>query len=278
MPKHNLVICGGGPKGLVMLGILQKLYEKNVLNEIDKYCGTSVGAIISFFLLIGYTPIEIFYVIYKINIDDLLNVNIESLFGKNSSFGLYSSDPIIYIIKSLMKVKGIPYGITFKELYDKLNKSLIVTGVCLNDNTLHFFDVNNYPNMSVLTAIRISFSIPLMFESVMYEGKTWVDGGCLCNYPIEYFENSLDDTIGINIRNEIKTYANFDSIKEFVAQLMKCITSKNKTNIDHKGTIYCAREKNSFEVYNFLVDKNDKLIMYNSGYNTDLDNFMQSII
>ena len=55
----TLVLSGSSIKGFAFLGALQYLYENNKLN-IDNYIGTSAGAIISYLLIIGYTPIEIF--------------------------------------------------------------------------------------------------------------------------------------------------------------------------------------------------------------------------
>ena len=55
--KTILVISGGGIKGFVALGALQKLYDTKKLININKYCGTSVGAIISLLLIIGYKPV-----------------------------------------------------------------------------------------------------------------------------------------------------------------------------------------------------------------------------
>ena len=38
--KNKLVISGGGVKGLTILGYLHKLYENNLLDNINKYFGT----------------------------------------------------------------------------------------------------------------------------------------------------------------------------------------------------------------------------------------------
>lgn len=267
---NNLVICGGGSKGFLILGLLQKLHENNILANIENYCGTSVGAIISLLLLIGYEPMELFYVTYKINIDDLLNINFKSLIN---TFGLYSNEPILYVVKSLMKEKKVKINITFKQLKEKFNKTLAISGVCLNDNSLHFFDHNTHPDMPIIHAIKISISIPLMFESVIYNNKTWVDGACICNYPLEYFKDNLEQTIGICLKYDKTTYDSFDSIKDYIVQLMKCLIKDDSNHIQHNKTIYLQ-----YKTIGFTINNDVKIDMYNIGYKTPIDNFITNII
>ena len=64
----TLVLSGGSSKGILILGALQYAQDNFLLNKINKYIGTSVGSIICFLLLIGYTPIEIMiYFIFYLN-------------------------------------------------------------------------------------------------------------------------------------------------------------------------------------------------------------------
>ena len=58
----NVVISGGAIKGIASLGALQYLVDNQFicLQDTLNYIGTSVGGIISYLLIIGYTPIEIF--------------------------------------------------------------------------------------------------------------------------------------------------------------------------------------------------------------------------
>ena len=70
--KEIDTICfsGGGTKGLVFVGAIKALVEKNVidLSKINKYIGTSAGSIIALLLLIGYTPAELECFLYEFNL------------------------------------------------------------------------------------------------------------------------------------------------------------------------------------------------------------------
>ena len=76
----TLVLSGSSIKGFAFLGALQYLYENNKLN-IDNYIGTSAGAIISYLLIIGYTPIEIFLdICTNQTIEKMQHFNIVAIF------------------------------------------------------------------------------------------------------------------------------------------------------------------------------------------------------
>ena len=63
----KLVLSGGGPRGLAIIGALHYAHEKNMLNNINEYYGTSIGSVISLLLLIGYTPVEAFQQFFMID-------------------------------------------------------------------------------------------------------------------------------------------------------------------------------------------------------------------
>ena len=52
--KNILVLSGGGTKGLATLGAITALKEVGIIDKPEIFCGTSVGAIISLLLCIGY--------------------------------------------------------------------------------------------------------------------------------------------------------------------------------------------------------------------------------
>jgi predicted acylesterase/phospholipase RssA len=54
-----IVLSGGGLKGFGLLGGLQYMVDsKRFVDDVLFYSGTSIGAVICYFLAIGYTPIE----------------------------------------------------------------------------------------------------------------------------------------------------------------------------------------------------------------------------
>ncbi|RYD71724.1 MAG: hypothetical protein EOP53_23155 [Sphingobacteriales bacterium] len=94
--------------------------------------------------------------------------------------------------------------ITFRQLHVRGFKDLYITGTSLNRQKIIVFSHENYPNMKVRDAIRISMSIPLYYEAVHIDssGKivqnpkdtkgldVMVDGGILGNFPIQIFDST----------------------------------------------------------------------------------------
>jgi NTE family protein len=266
--KNKIVICGGSIKGFGLLGYLHKLYENQMLTNLVYYCGSSIGSIICLLLLIGYSPSDIFYVLMEIDFETLFNENFDDLF-ETPHFGIYSTKPIIFIVGKLMKDKKISFKITFNELFKKFNKSLIVTGVCLNNNTLEYFDKEKYPDLEILKAIQISISIPLLFKPVLFNNKLWVDGGCLNNYPIEYFDDDLENVIGINIITNENNIEKFNSYDEYLKQILNCLF---KSILNKNNDKYDKYTKNLHldNMINLKINNEEKLKLYNQGFNNEI--------
>ena len=55
----NLVLQGGGIRGFAHIGVVKKLEEIGLMNNIRRFAGTSVGALIVSLLVIGFTADEI---------------------------------------------------------------------------------------------------------------------------------------------------------------------------------------------------------------------------
>ena len=267
--KNILVISGGGLKGFSGLGAVHALTEIGVIDNPKILCGTSVGSCICLFLSIGYTGKDIYDIICELDYSTLLKDNIENIFD-DAHIGLTLSDPIIFIVGYLMTQKNINTKITFKELFEKTGKTLIVSGVCLNDMSIHYFSNEKTPDMKVLKAISISISIPILFKPIKHDGKLWIDGGIMNNYPIDLFNDKLDDTIGIYMDEINSTCETFENIQNYIFQVLKCILK----GLDHTNLLNYAANTVHIKCKNYSfgnnIEKSDMLQLFDNGYNTAL--------
>jgi len=263
--KNILVISGGGLKGFCALGALTRLMELEIISNPEIFCGTSVGTIISILIIIGYSPKDIYDILYELDFSKLVIPNIENLLD-DVHIGLNTIDTIIYIIGTMMKSKKIKISTTFMQLYKKFNVKFIVTGTCVNDATLHYFSHELTPDMKVLDAIRISISIPFIFKPQIYDNKVWVDGGCMNNYPIDLFHDKLEDVIGIYMDEDYTNYEVFEDVQTYIKQIMKSILtgiSLNKLEFYKNNTINI---KCSLNAVDWNITNNHKEFMYKIGY------------
>ena len=196
----TLIISGGGSKALSAIGTLNHL-EKNLRGfnkNIKKYAGSSMGSILIFLLSINYTPDEIYDTFFAQNRNTLLSSSgyFNIPYNLIYNYGMFSTDKIMNYISTLAEKKGIDKNITFKELYLKTNKVIVITGTSLNTRNTYYFNYDTTPDIKVIDAIRISISIPFYFTSVdlniiengELKNHRWVDGGLLSNFPLYYFD------------------------------------------------------------------------------------------
>lgn len=201
---RNLVLSGGSVKGVAYAGCLKYLEEKGHLQHIKNLIGSSIGAVICFYLAIGLNSSEILKDIIQISKDyNAKTPNIDNIINIFTSMGL---DDGSFIIEAISKQLYSRYGchdITFIDLAKKTGKNLVICGTNISSVRSEFFNVDTYPNMSVIKALRISISVPFLFTPVIYEGNLYADAALFSNFPIEYFDGSLpQNTIGIVLKSK----------------------------------------------------------------------------
>jgi NTE family protein len=270
--KNIVVISGGGIKGFAGLGALTKLKELDIIDEPDIYCGTSAGACISFLLNIGYSALDIYDILSDLDMSLMIRSNLDNIF-EDTAFGLNLCDPIIYVIGQFIKKKKLSIKITFEDLFKLTNKKLIITGVCVNDISLHYFSVDTTPQMEILKAITISISIPIIFKPCFYNNKLWIDGGVMNNYPIDIFNDKLNDVIGIYMDEEYLNYDFFEDMQSYASQVLKGIfkgMNYKKIELYKDYTIHIQSKNYSFGIE---MTKNEIKELFISGYNTVLHKY-----
>ena len=182
----TLCISGGGIKGICILGCIKNLIKNNIilLSNIKNYYCCSVGSIISFLFILGLSTKDICYICKKLNLEKYkLKFDFDK-FIKNK--GIDNATNIMIILQTILYKKTNKYDITFIELYKlydiKLN--IVTTNITLLKEELFSYDTT--PNMSVMVAIRMSISIPIIFSPVLYKNNYYIDGGIINNFPIKY--------------------------------------------------------------------------------------------
>src|SRR5271156_5786165 len=77
----TLVLSGGGIKGLAILGALHYVHDQlKVFTNFKNYVGTSIGSIICYLLIIGYTPLELLLYFFSTRFDEDLTFNMINFF------------------------------------------------------------------------------------------------------------------------------------------------------------------------------------------------------
>ena len=219
MEKKYDTIClsGGGVKGISFIGALEYIEENKYieLQSINNFVGTSIGSIVSFFLSLDYTIEEIKEFIMDFNFTKLIpEINIENILLLH---GVDTGEKIMLIVSHFLKEKYNIDDITFEEHYKLTNKKLTIIGTNFTKSCEEVFNYELTPNISVLTAIRISMSIPIMFTPVHYNDNYYIDGGVVNNFPLNHCNPNT--TLGIYIKN-----SNNNMLENIISLSIGCIS------------------------------------------------------
>lgn len=219
--KTILVLSGGSIKGVAQLGAMHCLRKHNLLSNIKTIAATSAGSFCGMLHCAGYQPMEVYKFIKHLKLDQCTKIDTSNIITK---YGLDDGSRMIFVLAKLLKAKGFDDTITFKDFFNKTKIEFIVTGACINDKKVYYFSHKSNPQMKVLDAIRISMSIPIIFTPCTYEGKIFVDGGCIDNFPINLFDNKIRDTIiGIYVSEERQYIQDIKYIEDYLQNVLQCL-------------------------------------------------------
>lgn len=286
---NTIVASGGGVKGLAYIGVFRKFEElieerkklENMENfkeseckipkiDIKKFCCVSIGSIMCLLYIIGFKYEEIKQEILNKDFTDLRDVRLKNFINK---YGLDSGKNIINWLEILMAKREYPKDITFDQLYKKTGVHYQVLATNLNKYDCTIFDYKNTPRVKVLSAIRMSISIPFVFSVKKYKGDIHVDGGIINNYPIKLFENEMSTVLGIKLINK----ADIENIKEeimdinsYIYNVMSCfIVQKEKATTlfdEYINHTICIKADHITHMINFELKNEEKINLIDQGY------------
>ena len=280
MVYNKIVISGGGINGISIVGAIYKFFENNKVEDITDIIGVSVGSIIGFLIVLGYTKNEIKNIFLEIKLNEFMDYKIKRLIN---DWGLDNGNLNKKLLKAFLINKNFNQDITFKNLYDKTNKNLIVCGTNLTNERIDYFNYKTTPDMRVVDSIMISCCFPVIYTPIQYNKCLYVDGGVLASYPIEYFEDSsgnIDNVIGFVIdyidNNVINNKIN--SIDNYFYTIFKIIYNKNeneKINKYKKNTVIINKNKLVKNIMNYKLSDENKLDLFYIGHESYI-NFIKS--
>jgi NTE family protein len=124
----TLCFSGGGIKGFAFIGALEQLIYLNKINfnNINKFVGTSAGAMLAFLLIIGLSINEIKEFILSFNFSKLNGKIDSNMFFEK--YGINNGDRIIYIFVKFLESKFNLSDISFEKLFELTNKNLFIIG------------------------------------------------------------------------------------------------------------------------------------------------------
>ena len=234
MTIKNLTLSGGGPNGIIMLGIIQKLEERNYfnMNNIEKIYATSVGAIISLLLSMKFEWKTINDYIIQRPWHETYHISLDDIIACYSKKGLFDRMSIETFYKPFFNAKDLNISMTMKEFYEYSNIELHFFSQEINTYNTINISYKTFPDIPVIDAVLMSCSVPILFTPVIVNNNCYIDGCFEANYPMSFCleENkNVDEILGIynSCENKVKNINDASSLFDFIIQLFYKVVSNN---------------------------------------------------
>lgn len=267
MNIDTLIFSGGGVKGIGFIGCLKALCNYNhifQINKINHYIGTSAGSIIATMLAIGYNINEIEEIIINIDFNQIININSDNILQIINKYGIVDGDKFEKTIRIIIE-KISNKDLTFLELYQIYHKKLTINSVSIYDKKNEYFNYINTPHLNISKAIRMSCSVPFLFQPYQYNNKLYIDGCVMDSICINQI--NTDRFIGFYI--EDSHIYNINNIFEYLQLMTQCTTYQmNNYKIQKYPNKIHSINFNDIQSLNFTLDKNDKMKVINSAYHS----------
>jgi NTE family protein len=202
MTIKHIVMCGGGYNGIYTIGAIDYLLKQKFFNisDIKTIYGTSVGGFVGVLLCLKLSWSTILdYIIERPWERDIV-FSSDMMFNMITNKGMADSSYIRLFFTKLLKAKNLSPDITMSEFYVFSDIHLFFFAVDVNTFKVVKISHKTHPNLKLIEAVFITCSIPFISQPTWINDTYLVDGGVLCNYPLDYcIEDGADkdDILGI---------------------------------------------------------------------------------
>lgn len=197
--KVGLVLAGGGTKGAYQAGVMQALWDLDLINNITVVSGVSIGTLNA--LMLCMKNRELIDQSWK-------SLNYQKIATKSEGFKLSDVGEIIKLIATghkpdeiaetidlsalgLISQKGIrDYIEEFVDMPTLKNTNIDLYSCAYNihDGYPEYFKLNDYNEEEIIDISIASCAVPYVFTPVTFKGKQYADGGI--NNPLYSLANA----------------------------------------------------------------------------------------
>jgi hypothetical protein len=188
MTIKHLIIAGGGPGGLQIMGAVEHLNTAGfwLRENIESIYATSIGTFVGTIVCLNYDWETINKYIIERPWHDVFKLNGKQIMDSFYLKGLYNKKIIETTFKPLLEAKDLSVNITLKEFYEysKIEFHLFT----FEQNKFEVVDLSykTHPDLTLIQAIFMSSAIPGIFVPTIMDDGCYIDGGVMANYPLSY--------------------------------------------------------------------------------------------
>lgn len=282
--KYFCIFGGGAIRGLAYLGAIKAMQELNL--EIKVFAGSSVGAIFATLATLEYTEEEFNVIFEEVNFELFRDVR----FDIAKKFAISKGEHFLSWLRTCIEKKyyGLNYDkgknqpVTFKDI----DKDFFIITSNINGCEPYIFSKYTTPDFEVAQAIKVSTSLPGLFEPFEYENNLLVDGDMMKSWPMSKISDFLkpDDSRILEFR--LEGAKNWPDVKNSVEYLNAVFATLSNFATDYIMDTYQQKDKFDFIKINtehilpvqFTLPKIDRENLIKLGYDTTIDYFQNTLL
>jgi NTE family protein len=244
--KIGLVLSGGGARGVAHIGVIKALEEMGV--EFSMISATSAGSIVGALYAYGYKPDEIFEV--------------------TKGLGIFKSVRPAWTWAGLLNMEGLS-ELLLRHMPENDFKALRVP-LTIGATEICKGQLHQFTEGELVPAIVGSCSIPAIFNPVLFNGGTYVDGGLFDNLPVKPIKDKCDFIIGLHC-NHISNNFTASNLKLVVERSLLMAINAN-TQISRSMCDVFIEPPNLDRFSSFDIGRAKEI--FDIGYKYTKENFM----
>lgn len=246
MKKVGLVLSGGAAYGFAHIGVIKTLLKHNI--PIDIISGTSMGALVGGVFAAGM-PIE----------------EMEKILEKFSRKHIVDFNPFVLTDTGLLYGKKVSNLLT-KLIGDKKIEDCDIK-YCAIASDLYSGKKYVFKQGDLVTAIRASISIPVIFKPVKMDKMCLIDGGAHDNLPVKDARKmGADVVIAVDVCSAYKKPTGVKNAVEVALSAVNMMVANLVSEKEDKGEIYIKINQPEVTAEKFSADHAKKSIAYGEKY------------
>lgn len=262
-----LALSGGGSFGMVEVGILSSLYQRNAIpNDFDVISGISAGGLNAGFLS--------YYNDTETGVNDLYDV-----YANMQNDGVYKLD-LLGILNNWSIYSTKPLHDTLTNVIDSKTPNTIHTPFTIIGTSnvekehLDIYHFNELTNEDKVSLLLSTSAIPVVFPPQHFRGQLYIDGGVISNeiiyQSLQYANCDFYNVLFISASEHKEQNVEVDGLFSYLSSVVKLlyntfnyqiseITHNNCTNPIGKLTT-CFPNSTELDNYSILDFNNGKTL------------------
>jgi predicted acylesterase/phospholipase RssA len=240
MTIKHLVLSGGGPSMIQTIGSIQVLEESKFIDmqKIETIYGTSAGAIVGVLICLKFDWLTINDYVLRRPWHEVFPIKVQNIFDAYTKKGIFDIKTIEKCFKPLLDAKDISMEVSLKEFYEYSKIELHLFAFEINHFQLEDISYLTHPDLPLTKAIQMTCSVPILVTPVCIDGKCYIDGGIVCNYPLKYCLESgknEEEVLGLKNEYDYDSNTNYVHSESTLLDFILCFLFKviHSLSIDH---------------------------------------------